>query len=275
MFPQWICSRKGHNDVNYFIEGIQGAGKSTLVGRLASHFPKYRVYREGDYNPVELAWCAYMTEQQYESVLAKYDSLRKEIIANTHTEGERRIVTYTRIITDVPGFHKDLEQYEIYNNRMDRAQFEETILKRYARWNGDNSIFECSLFQNIVENQILFYEMTDEEIVDFYLRLKAVLAGRDFRILYLEADDIAGSLQVIREERVDANGNEMWFPLMVGFLEDSPHGRRHGLKGFDGLVKHLEHRKSVEKRILSEVFPEQAVILRSKNYDLEAVLGSI
>lgn len=275
MFPQWICSRKGHNDVNYFIEGIQGAGKSTLVGRLASHFPDYRVYREGDYNPVELAWCAYMTEQQYESVLAKYDSLREEIIANTHTEDDRRIVTYTRIITDIPGFHKDLEQYEIYNNRLDRAQFEEIILGRYARWNGDNSIFECSLFQNIVENQILFYEMTDEEIVAFFLRLKAVLAGRDFRILYLEADDIAGSLQTIRKERVDANGNEMWFPLMVGFLEDSPHGRRHGLKGFDGLVKHLEHRKSVEKRILSEVFPEQAVILRSKNYDLEAVLGSI
>ncbi len=275
MFPQWICSRKGHNDVNYFIEGIQGAGKSTLVGRLASHFPKYRVYREGDYNPVELAWCAYMTEHQYESVLAKYDTLRSELVANTHTEDDRRIVTYTRIITDVPGFHKDLEQYEIYNNRIDRAEFEEIILGRYARWNGDNSIFECSLFQNIVENQILFFEMTDEEIVAFFLRLKAVLAGRDFQVLYLEADDIAGSLQVIRKERVDANGNEMWFPLMVGFLEDSPHGRRHGLKGFDGLVKHMEHRKSVENRILSEVFPEQAVILKSKNYDLEAVLGSI
>ena len=261
--------------MNYFVEGVQGAGKSTLVGRLAGHRPDYRVFREGDYNPVELAWCAYLTEAQYESVLAKYDRLRSEIIANTHTEGDRRIVTYTRIITDIPGFHKDLEQYEIYNDRMDRKQFEEVILKRYAAWDGDDSIFECSIFQNIVENQILFYEMTDEEIVAFFLRLKAVLAGRDFRILYLEADDIAGSLQIIRKERVDADGNEMWFPLMVGFLEDSPHGRRLGLKGFDGLVKHMEHRKAVEKRILAEVFPEQAVILRSKHYDMDAVLGSI
>ena len=256
--------------MNYFIEGIQGAGKSTLVERLSKHFPDHRVYREGDYNPVELAWCAYMTEQQYESVLAKYDSLRKEIIANTHTENERQVVTYTRIITDVPGFHKDLEQYEIYNNRMDRSQFEETILKRYARWNGDDSIFECSLFQNIVENQILFYEMTDGEIVDFYLRLKAVIKSRDFRILYLEVGDIAETLQVIRKERVDDKGNEMWFPLMVGFLEESPYGKRLGLRGFEGLVKHLEHRKSVEQRILTEVFPEQAVILKSKSYDLDA-----
>ena len=261
--------------MNYFVEGIQGTGKSTLVGRLAEHFPNYRVYREGDYNPVELAWCAHMTEAQYESVLAKYDRLREEIIANTHAEHDRRIITYTRIITDVPGFHKDLEQYEIYNNRLSRAEFEEIILGRYARWNGDQSIFECSVFQNIVENQILFYEMNDGEIVDFFLRLKAVLAGRDFRILYLEADDIAGSLQIIRKERVDEHGVEMWFPLMVGFLEESPHGARRGLKGFDGLVKHMEHRLAVEKRILREVFPEQAVILKSKNYDLDAVLAGM
>lgn len=261
--------------MNYFVEGIQGAGKSTLVRRLAEHFPNMRVFREGDYNPVELAWCAYMTEPQYAAMLAKYESLREEIVANTYTEGDRRIVTYTRIITDVPGFHKELEQYEIYNNRLSRAEFEEIILERYAQWIGDESIFECSIFQNIVENQILFYEMTDEEIVDFYRRLKAVLAGRVFRILYLEADDIAGSLQVIRRERVDANGVEMWFPLMVGFLEESPHGASCGLKGFEGLVKHLEHRLAVEKRILAEVFPEQAVILRSKNYDLDATLAKL
>ena len=261
--------------MNIFVEGVQGAGKSTLVGLLAEHFPKYRVFREGDYNPVELAWCAYLTEAQYAEMLAKYDSLRGEIIANTHTEGDHRIVTYTRIITDVPGFHKDLEQYEIYNNRLGRAEFEEIILGRYAKWNGDESVFECSMFQNIVENQILFYEMKDEEIVDFFLRLKAVLAGRDFRILYLEAVDIAGSLQIIRKERVDENGAEMWFPLMVGFLEESPHGVRHGLRGFDGLVKHLEHRMAMEKRILTEVFPEQAVILKSKQYDLNAVLANL
>jgi hypothetical protein len=32
---------------------------------------------------------------------------------------------------------------------------------------------------------------------------------------------------------------------------------------------------AVEKRILREVFPEQAVILQSKNYDLDEVLGNM
>ena len=128
--------------MNYFIEGIQGAGKSTLTGRLAERMPNHTVFHEGDYNPVELAWCAYMTKEQYESVLKKYAPVADEIKANVIMEAEyicnktdasgdgsngsddsRYILTYTRVITDTPGFHKDLEQYEIYNNRMDYEEF--------------------------------------------------------------------------------------------------------------------------------------------------------
>ncbi len=55
---------------------------------------------------------------------------------------------------------------------------------------------------------------------------------------------------------------------MMEYLKNSLYGINHGWKDFDDLVRHLEHRKSVELRILKEVFPEQALILRSKDYDL-------
>ena len=74
--------------MNYFIEGIQGAGKSTLTGRLAEMFPGYQVFREGDHNPVELAWCAYLTKEQYEEILLKYAAIADEIKANTLMEAE-------------------------------------------------------------------------------------------------------------------------------------------------------------------------------------------
>ena len=51
--------------MNFFAEGLQGSGKSTLVQRLSEQRPDYPVYREGDYSPVELAWCAWMTGAQY------------------------------------------------------------------------------------------------------------------------------------------------------------------------------------------------------------------
>ena len=279
--------------MNYFIEGIQGAGKSTLTGRLAERLPEYKVFREGDHNPVELAWCAYMTKEQYESILNKYAPLADEIKANVITEAEyicnrtdasadgsndlddsRYVLTYTRVITDIPGFHKDLEQYEIYNGRVSREDFEKIILSRYNNWKGDDQIFECSIFQNIIESQILYYEMTDEEILDFYRRLREVLGEREYKILYLEVDDIAESINIIRRERVDADGNEMWYPLMMEYLKQCPYGQRNGWKGFEDLVSHLEHRRALELRILKEVFPEHAVILKSKSYDLSVELLS-
>ena len=262
--------------MNYFIEGIQGAGKSTLTGRLAERMPDHTVFHEGDYNPVELAWCAYMTKEQYEGVLAKYELIADEIRANTYTEeyGNRYIVTYTRILTDIPGFHKDLEQYEIYNGRVSREDFEKIILSRYAAWDGKDQIFECSIFQNIVESQILYYEMTDEEILGFYRRLRDVLEEKEYRILYLEVDDIAESINIIRRERVDADGNEMWYPLMMAYIEECPWSKKNGIKGFDGLISHLEHRGNLELKILKEVFPEHTVILKSKSYDLSVELVS-
>ena len=48
--------------MNYFVEGIQGAGKSTMTEKLFREHPEYTVFREGDYCPVELARCAYVDE---------------------------------------------------------------------------------------------------------------------------------------------------------------------------------------------------------------------
>ena len=55
--------------MNYLVEGLQGSGKSTLVGKLQEKYPGYTVYREGDYSPIELAWCALVSKEKYEEIL--------------------------------------------------------------------------------------------------------------------------------------------------------------------------------------------------------------
>ncbi len=54
---------------NIFIEGIQEMGKSMLLNHLARQKPEYHICREGDYSPVDLAWCTWMTEEEYNQVL--------------------------------------------------------------------------------------------------------------------------------------------------------------------------------------------------------------
>lgn len=256
------------NLTNYFVEGLQGAGKSTLVKALSDRLPQYKVFREGDYSPIELAWCAYVTEKQYRDILAHYPTLAHEIDDKTVLEDDHRIICYTQILTDMRGFHKDLEQYEIYNGNIDRNLFENIVLSRYEKWNGAGQIFECSIFQNIIENQMLYLMMKDEEILDFYKKLKRTLGEKTYKIIYLDVEDILGSIEVIRKERSDDKGNELWFPLMIQYLEMSPYGKRHLLCGMEGLLAHLERRRKLEHLVINEIFEDKAVVVKSKDYDL-------
>ena len=180
--------------MNYFVEGLQGSGKSTLVQKLSDMNPGYSAVREGEYSPVELSWCAYVDNDQYHRILEKYPDLRLQIEGKTYPDGCRKVICYTKIATENRDFYQDLEQYEIYNNRLPFEAFQSIVLGRYRKWNSDHMIFECSLFQNIVEDMILFRQADDREILSFYRQIREALGGTEYRIFYLQAKDIRKNL---------------------------------------------------------------------------------
>ena len=217
--------------MNYFVEGLQGSGKSTMVQKLSDLNPGYSTVREGEYSPVELSWCAYVDDDQYHRILEKYPDLHLQIEEKTCSEGCKRVVCYTKVITENRNFYQDLEQYEIYNNRVPFDTFQSIVLGRYRKWGTDRMIFECSLFQNIVEDMILYRQARDEDILSFYKQIREVLKEKEYRIVYLKASDIRGNLETIRKERSDEQGNELWFPMMLGFFNDCPYARSRSLQG--------------------------------------------
>jgi hypothetical protein len=257
--------------MNYFVEGLQGSGKSTMVRKLSELNLGYTAVREGEYSPVELSWCAYVNSDQYEEILNRYPDLRSEIEGKTYSEGNKKIICYTKITTDKRAFYQDLEHYEIYNNRVPFDNFRSIVLERYRKWISDKMIFECSLFQNAVEDMILFRQASDEEIMAFYRFVRGVLNGKEYRIIYLKTDNVRTNLDVIRKERSDASGNELWYPMMLGFFNDCPYSKARGLHGDDDLIDHFRHRQDLELRICEEIFPDRRIILRSKDYTDESI----
>ena len=257
--------------MNFFIEGLQGSGKSTMVRKLSEFNPDYTAVWEGEYSPVELSWCAYVNNDQYEEILKKHPELRSEIEGKTFSEGKRKIICYTKIVTDNQAFYQDLEQYEIYNNRVSFDDFRSIVLERYGKWDSDKMIFECSIFQNTVEDMILFRQMSDEEIIAFYRLVCEVLNEKKYRIIYLKADDIRVNLDIIRKERSDASGSELWYPMMLGFFNDCPYSKARGLQGDDDLIDHFRHRQDLELRICEDIFPDKSIILKSKDYMDESI----
>lgn len=257
---------------NIFIEGIQGMGKSTLLNHIAAKMPELHVCREGDYSPIELAWCAWMTEAEYEQMLNCYEPIREEILANTVKEGKHYIVSYTKIITDIPNFHRELEKFEIYNGRKTVQELEEIVLSRYSRFSENGYLFECAFFQNIIEDLILFHQLGDDEIVAFYEKLYNSMKQEDFLMLYLYGDELEEYIKVIQKERCDQQGNELWYHLMLQYLIHSPYGKEHGYRGFEDMLEHFRHRQQLELRIIGEVLEERAVILPAKKWDMEEIM---
>lgn len=261
--------------INIFIEGLPGAGKSTLLNRLAQEWPEYHVYREGDLSPVELAWCSYMTESEWKTVLHKYPELEKEIRDKAMAEEDRHIVAYTQILAESRAFYQEMEQHEIYNGRVDFRTFHDVIMRRYSRFCGENGLFECSFLQNSIESMMLFYQMAEEDILAFYEEAYAILKGKGFRLIYLDVEQVRDNLLHIKQERSDENGKEMWYPLMLNFLKESPYGKKHGYEGLEDVVAHFKRRRALEKRILREIIKEDCLILEAKGEEFDRIKNFI
>lgn len=257
---------------NIFIEGLQGTGKSTLINRLVQKYPRYQVYREGDLSPVELAWCSYLTKDKWEEMLRKYPAFEKEIREKTLVERDRYIVAYTRILTETRAFYEDMEKYEIYNGRVGFRTFHDTIMKRYRLFSGENHLFECSFFQNSIECMMLFYQMPEDDILAFYEEAYGILKEKGFGMVYLDSAQIRENLLWIKKERSDEEGNEMWYPLMLQYLKESPYGKSHGCESLEDIVAHFERRRQLEKRVIREILGEDCLVLEAKRFDIDGAL---
>ena len=253
---------------NLFIEGLPGTGKSTLLNRLARKWPEWHAYREGDLSPVELAWCSYLTGTEWEEMLHKYPAFEEEIRNGTKVEEGHYIVAYTRILTEDRAFYQEMERHEIYNGRVDFQTFHDVVMKRYRRFTGENALFECSFFQNSIESMMLFYQMAENDILVFYEEAYRILKEKGFGLIYLDSAQIRENLLHIKQERSDENGNEMWYPLMLNYLKDSPYGKVHGYDGLEDVLSHFERRRKLEMRILREIIKEDCLILEAKGDEL-------
>ena len=167
-----------------------------------------------------------------------------------------------------------MEAFEIYNGRVSFVQFHDIIMERYRKFaerfakgeEGNGNLFECSFFQNSMESMMLYYQMPEEEIIEFYREAFELLAAAEFQMFYLDSDNIRDNILQIKKERTDNQGNELWYPLMQAYLNESPYGKAHGYLGLEDMLAHFERRHIMEKRIMKEVLGNACKVLKAKEY---------
>ncbi|MDF2484781.1 MAG: hypothetical protein K0R46_949, partial [Herbinix sp.] len=80
------------------------------------------------------------------------------------------------------------------------------------------------------------------------------------------------SIKQIKEERINEQGEEVWYHLMMNYLNQSPYGKSHNYKDFNDILLHFNRRISIEKRISNELLNKRCIDVESKNYQLEDIM---
>ena len=103
----------------------------------------------------------------------------------------------------------------------------------------------------------------------------AQLKEKKFVLVYLYSEKIEENIWQIKKERSDNSGNEMWYPLMLRYLNETPYGKKHPFEGVADMAAHFRKRMEMELKIIERVIGEQAIILPAKEYEMEEVIQSI
>ena len=117
-------------------------------------------------------------------------------------------------------------------------------------------------YDNIIEPMYMATELSKEDFVKVINKERFALKSREEII------------QEIKSRRCDEQGEEIWYSLMMKYLISSPHGKKHGFRGFEDMISHFRHRQQVELRIIREILAGNAAVLPARKWDIKDVLAA-
>jgi hypothetical protein len=243
-----------------FIEGLPGSGKTIYTKRLSEYLlslgEEVESYNEGDLHPIDLAWCAILTETEYNELLNKHRKYKEQIIKHSAKRDIGYIVAYTliRVEDDDVSFYSDYEPYEIYKSN-DFEHFKNTHLTLWNTFIPQDKyyIFECIFLQNHINELILKFNLTIEEMIEYFKELYNQVQGEK-TVYYIKQKKIDTTLKRIIEERRSNNPNYSdWIDLLAKYFEQTTYGKALGYIGAQGAYQYFVDRQNKELEIVKHL----------------------
>lgn len=240
----------------HFIEGIPGSGKSTVLISLPDTSLYNRYFEHELATVIDVTRKAFLTTKQYEKFISDVTPLCKRVYgSNDYLYGVNKIHNntielcgYKIIALETLGFtnkylNKKIEELSAYEISGQRVPLDKYFMILKALFDDflfrfDNDIyhfFEGALLQNILFDLVGAYQLTDEQIFEFYDNLIEYHYKNLFEVDLLCVDNIENIIKKAARERV--NNSPLWIDSFINCIEQSPYGNSRGLTGINGVIE--------------------------------------
>lgn len=271
------------------VEGIPGVGKTTTARKIKAKLIEdgkgVILYEEGMSHPADMAWNAYLKEEEYNNFLNKCSAMwesskksigKEELISRikkqVRIEDDNVILAYTKI--DFPedcywNLIEDIASKEICDGRKSLDEFRDIHLRRWSKFaekallNDNIYIFECAFLQNHIFELLGVYGKSDEEI---YLYLKSLLEtvkSLSPSIVYIEPSSVEDIIiQAANERKSPDDSRPGWIHEVANWVSNINFGKSHNLKGIEGVFYFCRERLRIDKLMIEQLNVPVTIIKR-------------
>lgn len=257
----------------YFVEGIPGAGKTTLSQKLyhevSAMHDNVHLYRECASNPLDLARYAYLSRTRYMDFLTSVpEGSMRSLIENRIIYCDNDIlVPYMDLVQNekTRALGLELSIYDVYNGHLSFEKFTELHLQRWRAFaremkaSNEIAIFDGILLQSPLFELMGYFELPNNEILTYIQSLVDSLEDFYPIVYYIKVNNVERILKNACRERVDSNGKREWENGLLKWIENAPYCKKRNFNGTDGMTDFFESRYILDQFILKNLTIENVI----------------